>query len=75
MKGTKANNANGERYSKIQSVSNWDLEDAKGEVDFLCGVLDSMSYVKRQRREQKIIGLQLVTRKFIEHISKDLGVT
>ena len=25
----------------------WDLEDAKGEVDFLCGgVLDSMSYVK-----------------------------
>ena len=52
----------------------WDLEDAKGEVDFLCGVLDSMSYVKRQRREQKIIGLQLVTRKFIEHISKDLGV-
>ena len=30
----------------------WDLEDAKGEVDFLCGVLDSMSYVKRQRREQ-----------------------
>mgnify|MGYP002242468635 FL=1 len=33
-----------------------------------------MSYVKRQRREQKIIGLQLVTRKFIEHISKDLGV-
>lgn len=52
----------------------WDLEDAKGEVDFLCGVLDSMSYVKRQRREQKIIGLQLVTRKFIEHISRDLGV-
>lgn len=52
----------------------WDLEEAEGEIDFLCGVLDSMSYVKRKRREQKIIGLQLVTRKFIENISKDLGV-
>ena len=52
----------------------WNLEEAEGEIDFLCGVLDSMSYVKRQRREQKIIGLQLVTRKFIENISKDLGV-
>ena len=52
----------------------WDLEDAEGEIDFLCGVLDSMSYIKRKRREQKIIGLQLVTRKFIENISKDLGV-
>lgn len=52
----------------------WNLEEMEGEIDFLCGVLDSMSYVKRQRREQKIIGLQLVTRKFIENISKDLGV-
>lgn len=52
----------------------WNLEETEGEIDFLCGVLDSMSYVKRQRREQKIIGLQLVTRKFIENISKDLGV-
>lgn len=52
----------------------WNLEGAEGEIDFLCGVLDSMSYVKRKRREQKIIGLQLVTRKFIENISKDLGV-
>lgn len=52
----------------------WNLEEAEGEIDFLCGVLDSMSYVKRKRREQKIIGLQLVTRKFIENISKDLGV-
>lgn len=52
----------------------WNLEEGEGEIDFLCGVLDSMSYVQRKRREQKIIGLQLVTRKFIEHISKDLGV-
>lgn len=52
----------------------WNLKEAEGEIDFLCGVLDSMSYVKRKRREQKIIGLQLVTRKFIENISKDLGV-
>ena len=52
----------------------WELPMGEGEIDFLCGVLDSMSYVKRKRREQKIIGLQLVTRKFIEHISKDLGV-
>lgn len=52
----------------------WDLEEAEGEIDFLGRVLDSMSYVRRKRREQKIIGLQLVTRKFIENISKDLGV-
>lgn len=52
----------------------WELPQGEGEIDFLCGVLDSMSYVKRKRREQKIIGLQLVTRKFIENISKDLGV-
>lgn len=52
----------------------WNLEETEGEIDFLCGVLDSMSYVKRKRREQKIIGLQLVTRKFIENISKDLGI-
>lgn len=52
----------------------WEISMGEGEIDFLCGVLDSMSYVKRKRREQKIIGLQLVTRKFIEHISKDLGV-
>lgn len=51
----------------------WDLPEGEGEIDFLCGVLDSMSYVQRKRREQKIIGLQLVTRKFIENISKDLN--
>lgn len=52
----------------------WDLPEGQGEIDFLCGVLDSMSYVQRKRREQKIIGLQLVTRKFIEKISKELEV-
>lgn len=50
----------------------WNLPEGQGEIDFLCGVLDSMSYVRRKRREQKIIGLQLVTRKFIEKISEDL---
>lgn len=52
----------------------WNVPAGEGEIDFLCGVLDSMSYVQRKRREQKIIGLQLVTRKFIEKISKDLSV-
>lgn len=43
-------------------------------ADFLCGVLDSMSYTQRKRRDQRIIGLQLVTRKFIENVSRDLNV-
>ena len=63
---------NGERYSKY-ICQYWDLEDAKGEVDFLCGVLDSMSYVKRQKRT-KDYRTSTGYRKFIEHISKDLGV-
>lgn len=52
----------------------WNLEEDPGEADFLCGVLDSMSYTKRKRRDQRIIGLQLVTRKFIENVSRDLNV-
>lgn len=52
----------------------WNLEEDPGEVDFLCGVLDSMSYTQRKRRDQRIIGLQLVTRKFIENVSRDLNV-
>ncbi len=52
----------------------WNLEEDPGEADFLCGVLDSMSYTQRKRRDQRIIGLQLVTRKFIENVSRDLNV-
>ena len=52
----------------------WGLDEGKGEADFLCGVLDSMSYTQRKRRDQRIIGLQLVTRKFIENVSRELNV-
>lgn len=52
----------------------WNLEEGRGEADFLCGVLDSMSYIRRKRRDQRIIGLQLVTRKFIENVSRELNV-
>ncbi len=52
----------------------WNLEVGEGEADFLCGVLDSMSYIQRKRRDQRIIGLQLVTRKFIENVSRELNL-
>lgn len=52
----------------------WNLEETEGEVELLSDILDSLSYIKKERRNQRIIGLQLVTRKFIENISADLEV-
>ena len=52
----------------------WELPESQGEKELLSDILDSLSYIKKDSRNQRIIGLQLVTRKFIEQISNELHV-
>lgn len=52
----------------------WELPESQGEKELLSDILDSLSYIKKDSRNQRIIGLQLVTRKFIEQISNELRV-
>lgn len=51
----------------------WGLEESEGENEFLSNILDSLSYIMKERKDQRIIGLQLVTRKFIENVSRELA--
>ena len=51
-----------------------ELPESQGEKELLSDILDSLSYIKKDSRNQRIIGLQLVTRKFIEQISNELHV-
>lgn len=50
----------------------WGLPENEGEYKAFSFILDSMGYIKKEMRDQRIIGLQLVTRQFIENVSKDL---
>lgn len=52
----------------------WELSENEGEKELLSNILDSLSYIKKTSRNQRIIGLQLVTRKFIEQVSNELHV-
>lgn len=43
------------------------------EVSYLATVLKGLRYLKRRKRDKKILSIQIVTRQFIEAVSKDLN--
>lgn len=50
----------------------WGMDMPEGEAQFLSLILDSLHYIKKSKRDEKIIMLQIQTRRFIEIISTAL---
>ncbi|MGL4282975.1 MAG: BglG family transcription antiterminator, partial [Eubacterium aggregans] len=50
----------------------WGMDMPEGEAQFLSLILDSLHYIKKSKRDEKIIMLQIQTSRFIEIISTAL---
>ena len=80
--GRQITNTTGMKKSKYEMAGDilkyvsqyWDFPESEGETELLSDILDSLSYIKKASRNQRIIGLQLITRKFIEQVSNELHV-